>query len=140
MAENNNIEIIVNSLTSDLGENSNNNTASSNNNDSDWPVYNKSDSDGDMSVTTDTYITHSVSGSAAEMMPSKSFVNRKKEKDIFNKARQYLNPGPVFRFFVYLYAERKLLTFFWVHCIATLVVWGESNSSSIYHQKCTYSI
>lgn len=123
----NNVEIIINSLTKDLGEAG----TSHQNNASKSPPFDKTDSDGEMSATTDTYITHSVSGSdpsttaEPEVEPSKSFVTRKMEKDIFNKARQYLNPGPVLRFFVYLYAERKLLTFFWVHCIATLVVWGE---------------
>lgn len=48
-----------------------------------------------------------------------------KEKAIFDKARHYLNPGMFFRFFTYLYAERKLLTFFCVHFVITLVVWGE---------------
>ena len=54
-----------------------------------------------------------------------TFFDRKEiEKLIFQKARQYLNPGPLYRYFVYLFAERKLLVFFWAHLMSTLVVWG----------------
>lgn len=129
-----NIEIIYNTLTSDLGERRQ------------FDKDGGSDG-GDMSYTEDTtctYVTHSVDSIPLanteedhEEPPSeeahkeeeeeelkKDVFDKKSEKDLFDKARQYLNPGPLFRFFTYLYAERKLLTFFWVHFIATLVVWG----------------
>ena len=47
------------------------------------------------------------------------------ERDIFDKARHYLNPGPFLRYIIYLYGERKLLTFFCVHFMCTMVIWGE---------------
>jgi hypothetical protein len=50
---------------------------------------------------------------------------REEERAIFQKARQYLNPGCFFRLIVYLYAERKLIVFFWIHFFSTLVVWGK---------------
>lgn len=46
------------------------------------------------------------------------------ERDIFDKARHYLNPGPVLRFAIYLFGERKLLTFFCVHFMCTMVIFG----------------
>lgn len=57
------------------------------------------------------------------------------ERDIFDKARQYLNPGPVLRYAIYLFSERKLLTFFLVHFVCTLVVFGRlTKSNSFYVQ------
>jgi hypothetical protein len=50
---------------------------------------------------------------------------RGEERAIFEKARRYLLPGPFYRTIVHLYAERKLLVFFWVHFISTIVVWGK---------------
>jgi hypothetical protein len=47
------------------------------------------------------------------------------EKEIFDKVRQYLRPGPWFRFITYLYAERKLVIFFLVHFMATMITWSE---------------
>lgn len=47
------------------------------------------------------------------------------EKMIFDKARQYLTPGIFFRFFTYLYSERKLLVFFWIHFMCTMTVWSK---------------
>jgi hypothetical protein len=50
---------------------------------------------------------------------------REEERAIFQKARHYLLPGPFYRAIVYLYAERKLLVFFWIHFISTMVIWGK---------------
>lgn len=58
-----------------------------------------------------------------------SFDERKEdERAIFQKARQYLNPGCFFRSIVYFYAERKIIVFFWIHFVCTLVIWGKSVS------------
>jgi hypothetical protein len=50
---------------------------------------------------------------------------RGEERAFFQKARRYLLPGPFYRTIIHLYAERKLLVFFWVHFISTMVVWGK---------------
>lgn len=47
------------------------------------------------------------------------------EREIFDKARHYLNPGPVLRYFIYLFGERKLLAFFCIHFACTLAIWGK---------------
>jgi hypothetical protein len=47
------------------------------------------------------------------------------ERDIFHNARQYLKSGPLLRRAIHLYGERKLLTFFYVHTMCTMVIWGE---------------
>ena len=47
------------------------------------------------------------------------------EREIFDKARQCLKPGPFFRFVTYLYAERKLIVFFLIHFMCTIIIWGE---------------
>jgi hypothetical protein len=49
---------------------------------------------------------------------------REEGRYIFEKAREYLNPGRFFRLVVRLYAERKLLVFFWIHFVSTMVIWG----------------
>lgn len=46
------------------------------------------------------------------------------EREIFVRARHYLNPGPFFRYVICLFAERKLLVFSAVHIICTMVVWS----------------
>ena len=46
-------------------------------------------------------------------------------KGLFQKARILLNPSALFRGMTYLYAERKLMVFFLVHLVATLVIWGK---------------
>jgi hypothetical protein len=50
---------------------------------------------------------------------------RDEEREIFQKARQYLNPGCFFRSIVYLFAERKIIVFFWIHFMSTMVIWGK---------------
>lgn len=49
----------------------------------------------------------------------------KSEKETFGKAREFLRPGPFFRLCTYLYAERKLFVFFFVHFMCTMIVWCE---------------
>lgn len=44
-------------------------------------------------------------------------------EDLFEKASTYLNPGRGFRYMVYLYGERKLLVFFWMHFSCTMIIW-----------------
>ncbi|CAB9518019.1 generating NADPH oxidase heavy chain subunit [Seminavis robusta] len=46
------------------------------------------------------------------------------ERDIFEKARQYLSPGPIVRYMIYLYGERKLLTFFCAHFMCSMVIFA----------------
>lgn len=46
------------------------------------------------------------------------------EREIFVGARHYLNPGPFFRYIVYLFAERKLLVFSAVHFACTMIIWS----------------
>ena len=43
---------------------------------------------------------------------------------LFQKARQFLRLSPFFRWIIHLYAERKLLVFFGIHFISTMIVWG----------------
>lgn len=49
-------------------------------------------------------------------------------RSLFSKAYALLNPSRLFRAVTYLYAERKLLVFYWCHCIATLVIWSTFSS------------
>lgn len=44
-------------------------------------------------------------------------------RKLFQKASEYLKPGPLFRWVVYLYSERKMLVFFLVHFVCTMTVW-----------------
>jgi hypothetical protein len=50
---------------------------------------------------------------------------REEERAVFHKARHYLLPGPFYRAIVHLYADRKLLVFFWIHFMSTIIVWGK---------------
>lgn len=113
----NSIEIIFNTLTADLGDRT---TAKRN-----YPSH-----DGDAQaivVSDDGQMTSTSSSSSSVREDEDDGVSYKEkveeEKALFHKARQYINPGMFFRFFTYLYAERKLFTFFWIHCVATLIVW-----------------
>lgn len=45
------------------------------------------------------------------------------QKTVFAKARKYVSPGAFFKFVSWLYAERKLVVFFWAHFVATMVIW-----------------
>ena len=47
------------------------------------------------------------------------------EKSVFRKARQLLDMGNFYRGIIYIYAERKLLVFFGIHFMATMIVWGK---------------
>lgn len=44
---------------------------------------------------------------------------------LFKKSYEYIRPGPFLRFAVKFYAERKLLVFFWIHFVATMIIWGK---------------
>jgi hypothetical protein len=47
------------------------------------------------------------------------------QRALFQKARDHLDPGPLFRFVTYFYAERKIAVFLSIHAICTLVIWGK---------------
>mmetsp|Transcript_12619 Transcript_12619/g.30552 ORF Transcript_12619/g.30552 Transcript_12619/m.30552 type:complete len:911 (-) Transcript_12619:238-2970(-) len=44
--------------------------------------------------------------------------------DIFGKARQYLRPSFFFRWVISMYAQRKMVVFFFIHAMSTLVIWS----------------
>lgn len=44
---------------------------------------------------------------------------------VFKKARQLLNPSLFYRTIVYLFAERKMVVFFGIHLVSTLIIWGK---------------
>lgn len=46
-------------------------------------------------------------------------------RSMFQKARQLLHKNSLYRIAVYLYAERKLVLFFWIHFVSTMIIWGE---------------
>jgi hypothetical protein len=50
---------------------------------------------------------------------------REKERAIFQKIREYLSPGWLFRSIIYFYTQRKLIVFFWIHFVSTMVIWGK---------------
>jgi hypothetical protein len=52
-------------------------------------------------------------------------------RDLFKKSYEYIKPGPFFRFAVNFYAERKLLVFFWIHFVLTMIIWGKSSQDSV---------
>ena len=68
--------------------------------------------------------SHDSDDSDASLFGTKT--SKESERSVFQKARQYLNPGPSFRLTTYLYAERKLLIFFLVHFVCTMVIWCKS--------------
>lgn len=43
---------------------------------------------------------------------------------LFIKARKLLNPGIFFRWVIHLYAERKMIVFFGIHFVSTMIIWG----------------
>ena len=56
-------------------------------------------------------------------------------KSLFEKVYQYVKPSPFFRFVVYLYAERKLLVFFWIHFVCTMIIWGQYHEIECFSQS-----
>lgn len=72
---------------------------------------------------TNNNLDDSVTSKSSKSISSGS--NGGSDKEIFEKARRYLNLGPAYRVFTHLFAERKLLIFFWVHFICTMVIWGK---------------
>ena len=61
-------------------------------------------------------------------------------KDLFHKARLLLCPTEFYRQITYLYAERKLMVFFLVHFVSTMIIWCKQNlqSGSSNHQSCRW--
>lgn len=45
------------------------------------------------------------------------------ERNVFEKARKYLNPSRFFRCIISLYAQRKMNVVFLVHFTSTLIIW-----------------
>jgi hypothetical protein len=45
--------------------------------------------------------------------------------DLFNRTRLLLNPSAFYRKMMYLYAERKLVVFFGIHFVSTMIVWSK---------------
>jgi hypothetical protein len=50
-------------------------------------------------------------------------------EELFQKARHMLCPSTFYRHITYLYAERKLVVFFLVHFVSTLIIWCECSIS-----------
>jgi len=48
-------------------------------------------------------------------------------QSIFDDAKQLMSFGPVFRFVMWLYSQRKLILLACSHFVATMVIWGEFN-------------
>lgn len=48
---------------------------------------------------------------------------KEEEREFFRKARTCLSPGAMFRYIVQFYAERKIVIFFWIHLVGTLIIW-----------------
>lgn len=46
------------------------------------------------------------------------------EREIFQKAREYLHPSRFFRSIIGLYAQRKMNVFFLIHFMCTMVIWA----------------
>jgi hypothetical protein len=46
------------------------------------------------------------------------------DQALFKKARQLLNTGCFYRSIMQLYAERKLVVFFGIHFVSTMIIWG----------------
>ena len=65
--------------------------------------------------------TESSSGSSATSV-SENFTSQD-DKAIFKKARNHLNPSRFFRWITYLYAQRKMNIFFFIHFASTIVIW-----------------
>lgn len=62
----------------------------------------------------------------SDMSAASSFgmkTSKESERNVFQKARHYLNPGACFRCTTYLFAERKLFIFFLVHFMCTMIIW-----------------
>lgn len=46
------------------------------------------------------------------------------EVSVFDKAREYLRPSFFFRWVISMYAQRKMVVFFLIHMMSTLVIWA----------------
>jgi hypothetical protein len=67
-------------------------------------------------------------------------------EELFQKARHLLCPSTFYRHITYLYAERKLVVFFLVHFVSTLIIWCECSISlcvllyQLFHLTPTFCI
>jgi hypothetical protein len=48
---------------------------------------------------------------------------KEEERLFFQKARDCLAPGALFRYIIHFYTERKIVIFFWIHFATTLIIW-----------------
>ena len=62
---------------------------------------------------------------ASEQSRARSEVSTDSAQAVFKKARQLMNPSPLYRWIMYLYAERKLVVFFGIHFVSTMIIWGK---------------
>jgi hypothetical protein len=62
---------------------------------------------------------------ASEQSRARSEVSTDSAQALFKKARQFINPSPLYRWIMYLYAERKLVVFFGIHFVSTMIIWGK---------------
>jgi len=51
-------------------------------------------------------------------------------RSLFDSAYVFLNPSSMFRFVVYLYAERKLLVLYWAHFLSTMIIWSKCQTTT----------
>jgi predicted ferric reductase len=65
--------------------------------------------------------TESSSDSSTMSVPDKVF--SQDDRAVFEKARNLLNPSRFFRWIIYLYAQRKMNIFFFIHFTSTIVIW-----------------
>jgi hypothetical protein len=67
-------------------------------------------------------------------------------EELFQKARHMLCPSTCYKHITYLYAERKLVVFFLVHFVSTLIIWCECSMSlcvllyQLFHLTPTFCI
>ncbi|CAB9516820.1 oxidase homolog protein [Seminavis robusta] len=59
------------------------------------------------------------------------------EQELFARARSYLNLGRCYRIFTFLFAERKLVVFFWVHFMCTMIIWTHFALTKFQEQEDT---
>lgn len=76
--------------------------------------------------TESTYVEQMYGTSEAGAVTSKDWDKQatpSQVKKLFQKAFECIDPGCGFRFTTWLYAERKLLVFFFLHFAATMITW-----------------
>ena len=65
--------------------------------------------------------TESSSGSSTSSISGNRYSHH--DRAVFEKARNLLNPSRFFRWIIYLYAQRKMNIFFFIHFASTIVIW-----------------